>query len=489
MPCMPIGKPSWSSWKKMLKRIHERVPAVYVCGVLTLLPLVFHDGFFDINRVKCAFFLLWTLLCGGIYLMSGKVEFTRKHVPLVVFLAVSTLSTLFSADPVSALWGSDGRLCGLIYLICLSLGAWLASRNNNRLWSVYGFFGAGCIVSVSGVLQFCGIDILGFFENMKPSQTEQFLSTIGNIDLLGAYLCLMMPMAAGVLLHSEKARVLSACALLCSSLALLPCRAEGGMVALICAMLLSLRAGTKRGFFAAFLMLFALLISCVLTKLWGRFSLAGSSFWYAEKYWYFLIPASLICLTGATLTTEKSGRIISKAVTAVFAAASLSLLGAFVCFTFIDRETPLTAIWKYLRFTDTWGSYRGGVWMRCVRLYGQQPLKEKLIGVGPDSLLKPLGDAFGSEITAFSGMRFDNAHCVPIQYLLTTGALGLVLIAAAALWPLTSLLKNRDGIARAAGFGCLCYLLCALFTVNTPAVSPLFWVLLYGMGGETHAGA
>lgn len=473
----------------MLKKTRDRLPTVYTGGVLALLPLVFHDGFFDISRVKCAFFLLWTLLCCGIYLISGKVRFTRRHVPLIVFIAVSALSTLLSSDPTSSLWGSRGRMNGFIFLVCLSLGAWLASQNRNRLWSVYCFFGAGCIVSIWGTLQFFGMDILGFYENMRPAQTEQFLSTIGNIDLLGAFLCLLLPMAAGAFLYSEKARVLSACAVFFSSLALLPCRAEGGTMALICAAFLSLHAGTKKGFFAVFLMLSALLLSCALTKLFGGFSLAGSSFWYAEKYWYLLIPVLLFCLAGAKQTTETSGRCISKTVSAVFIAGILFVLGLFCYFTFIDREAPLTAICKYLRFTDTWGSYRGGVWTRCVQLYGQLPLKEKLIGVGPDSLMQPLSDAFGSEIAAFSGMRFDNAHCVPLQYLLTTGALGLLSIAAAAILPLISLLKNRDGIARAAGFGCLTYLICALFTVNTPAVSPLFWVLLYGFGGDENARA
>ena len=480
----------------MLKKMRARIPAVYVCGVLALLPLVFHDGFFDINRVKTAFFVLWTLGSSALYLFTGKAAFTKKHIPLLVFCMLSALSTLVSADPVSAFWGSGGRLNGFITILCLCLGAWLASQSKYRLWSVYAFLIAGCAVSILAALHFFGVDPFGFYENMKAEQTEQFLSTIGNIDLAGAYLCLLLPAAAGLYLRSDKARVLSAAAVFFSALAVIPCRAEGGMLALLCAGFICLRSGTKKGFFTAGLMIAALLTVCALMKLFpgSSFSLAGSSCWYAAKHWVLLLPAALSCFAAAKFAGNGAGRFFGKAVTVIAVLLALTCAGAFVYFSLFDRETPLRAILKYLRFSDTWGSYRGGVWKRCAKLFGSLPLGQKLLGVGPDSLSGPLYAAYGSEIAAFSGMRFDNAHCLPIQYLLTTGILGLLSIGAAAVLPLKNLFRSNDGVARAAGYGCLVYLICGLFTVNTPAISPVFWVLLYSAGaiscgGDPDAGA
>ena len=475
----------------MLKKIHSRIPAVYVCGVLAFLPLVFCDGFFDINRAKFAFFVLWTFLGAAVYLFTGKLRFSARHLPLLALCLFSAVSTLLSEDPADAFWGAGGRLCGWLFLLCAALGAWLASQGNNRLWSVYAFLGAGCIVSLLGTINFFRVDPLGFYEHMRPNQTEQFLSTIGNIDLFGAYLCLLLPVASGIFLHSEKNVIPAAVTVFCAALAVLPCRAEGGMLALTVTGFLCLRSGTKRGFFAGGLLCTALLTAAVLILCFPEscYSLAGASGWYIAKLWYLLIPAALACFAAAVTCGERAARMISRTVTVLAIALIAVTTAAFVWFTFFDRETPMRAIFKYLRFSDSWGSYRGGVWTRCLRLYGELPLTQKLFGVGPDSLETPLYAAYGAEITAFSGMRFDNAHCVPLQYLLTTGLTGLAAAAAAALIPLVRLMKSRDGVARSAGYGCLVYLICALFTVNTPAVSPLFWVLLYAFGGDAGARA
>ena len=112
--------------------------------------------------------------------------------------------------------------------------------------------------------------------------------------------------------------------------------------------------------------------------------------------------------------------LLACAIVALAAAAAL-----FLFYTYVDTDTKLTGMLKLFRFRDKWGTNRGGVWVRCMKLFAQSDWRVKLFGFGPDLLKKPLADAYGAEIAAYCNLSFNNAHNEYIQYLLTHGALGL----------------------------------------------------------------
>lgn len=167
--------------------------------------------------------------------------------------------------------------------------------------------------------------------------------------------------------------------------------------------------------------------------------------------------------------------LLACAVVALAAAAALLLF-----YTYVDTDTKLTGIWKLFRFGDKWGTNRGGVWVRCMKLYAESDWRVKLFGFGPDLLKKPLADAYGAEIAAYCNLSFNNAHNEYIQYLLTHGAVGLAAYLTFAVGACVSLLRRARKSAAAACLlaGALAYLLHAVVNVNQPITTPLLFLFL-----------
>ena len=167
--------------------------------------------------------------------------------------------------------------------------------------------------------------------------------------------------------------------------------------------------------------------------------------------------------------------LLACAIVALAAAAAL-----FLFYTYVDTDTKLTGMLKLFRFRDKWGTNRGGVWVRCMKLFAQSDWRVKLFGFGPDLLKKPLADAYGAEIAAYCNLSFNNAHNEYIQYLLTHGALGLAAYLTFAVGACASLFRRARKSAAAAGLlaGALAYLLHAAVNVNQPITTPLLFLFL-----------
>ena len=167
--------------------------------------------------------------------------------------------------------------------------------------------------------------------------------------------------------------------------------------------------------------------------------------------------------------------LLACAIVALAAAAAL-----FLFYTYVDTDTKLTGMLKLLRFRDKWGTNRGGVWVRCMKLFAQSDWRVKLFGFGPDLLKKPLADAYGAEIAAYCNLSFNNAHNEYIQYLLTHGALGLTAYLTFAVGACASLFRRARKSAAAACLlaGALAYLLHAAVNVNQPITTPLLFLFL-----------
>ena len=167
--------------------------------------------------------------------------------------------------------------------------------------------------------------------------------------------------------------------------------------------------------------------------------------------------------------------LLACAIVALAAAAAL-----FLFYTYVDTDTKLTGMLKLFRFRDKWGTNRGGVWVRCMKLFAQSDWRVKLFGFGPDLLKKPLADAYGAEIAAYCNLSFNNAHNEYIQYLLTHGVLGLTAYLTFAVGTCVSLFRRARKNAAAAGLlaGALAYLLHAAVNVNQPITTPLLFLFL-----------
>lgn len=485
----------------------KRIPGALSCaaafGVALIHPLIFHNCFFDINRFKAAAYVFSAgaclavfLVCSAVFRGFSKPKFRLPDAFMAAFVLFAALSTVLSDNPSFALTGSDGRQTGLVFV--LALGAYYAVASRDRRagrWAATGLMISGLPVSALGVLNFFRVDPLGFYERMREKDVEAFLSTIGNVDFFGVFIAFVLAAAAALFVCEDTPlrRALAGANLALGAAAAVAARTDGALLALVfAAFVLFLSAAPSRkkrnrALTGLACLSFSLcLTGAALRAFPGRaMSVAGlrSEFLTKNPLLSGGAGAAFVLLRiffGRKAELRVSPRVWRR--TLVFTALFLAALAAagLIYFTWIDRETYLPGAFSLLRFGDRWGSNRGGVWTRCLRLYASESARVKLIGFGPDCLRKPLADAYGKEIAAYCNLKFNNAHNEYIQYLLTQGALGLLsyLGFAVSCLRIHARRAKNDVFSAAQLAGAAAGLLIAAFNVNQPITTPILFMLL-----------
>jgi len=477
-------------------------------------------------------YMLFSLYRTGAAARQRSVRLTVSDIGMLLFVLIAFVSCMMSDNIQAAFSGTNGRRNGLLCLIVIGGMHVIVSRAPNaRKAVIWALVISGAVCAYIGVINFFKIDPLGFYnKSLKADDHPRFISTIGNIDFFCAFLCLSLP-AVTTLFVSGKGYTRYIClpCIAVGAAALIAARADGAMIGFAGSVFFALYAGLKNrksmisclSALSAMFLGFAVTGFCMRENPDGYFSVQGSVMSvFAEHsvltgiigillavgavctflYLRFRQCAGddeakkvlmvFVCLLGAgipfaflisSMKEERKNEIFRKIV--LFSLCAVIVTAAacmFVHYTFIDTETELTGIKNFFRFCDDWGTYRGGVWTRCLKLYAQSDLRVKLIGFGPDELKKPLADAYGKEIAAYSGYSFDNAHNELIQYLLTLGALGLsayLLFVAGSMYTLFRKMKNCPYALAAFAAGAT-YFLHTIVTVNQPITTPLFFLLL-----------
>ena len=430
-------------------RALERGSAL-LCAVLMLcvLPLLFHNAFFDINRIKvqavCTAVppLALAFLVG--HLLQGKkrieVRGGRAVLACLLLLLLScVVSCARTGFEPATLTGSEGRSCGLDFMLycgtaCVIIAFGL--KDARPLMALMMLCSSLC--AALGVLNAAGIDPLGFYTFIRPGQEQVFLSTIGNFDFFGTYLVMLLPVSAAQAIFGKRAgmrrfgAVCAAVVMLGAASSRTDCAFAG--THLVCLALLAL-SGNRWAHIARALGLWAAAFACqaavgpllALSPYNPDFSgvpayLARSGL--ALALCAALAAATLLCALLAHRGVRAPGRRgLCRAALALALAAVLALLGAMAYFTLMDTQTPLGELEPILRFGDSWGSYRGFIYTRALRAYGDYGWADRLFGRGMEksrAILEPYCEA---EITALVG-TYNDPHCQVLQFLLTCGLFG-----------------------------------------------------------------
>ena len=297
---------------------------------------------------------------------------------------------------------------------------------------------AAALTALLGVLNAVGIDPLGFYVRMQKGQEHLFLSTIGNIDFFGCYLALIFPIAAGgwIFDGNGKVRWLHFACSVCIAAGIAVSRSDTALLAVQVGMLLLLvfasasYASMCRTLciwgisFAALPVMYAALQSAdYFLPVTGLFAVLGDSpaAWVIGIFLF----VSAACCKLALINGKRAPGVRRAAVTAfvfVFVLVLL-LLAAIICFTVMYPDMEIGSYSAFLRFDDHWGTRRGFVYRCSIKALADYSLSDWLVGRGVDMGLSILEPHFDNPAMLSHGL-FNDAHCQPLQYLLTTGLLG-----------------------------------------------------------------
>lgn len=429
-------------------------------------------------------------LTGGGRLRELLGPLTQMRPGRIFFLLYAAWAALSAAcSEYEGVWLGLSRYEGLAFILVCVAVYWAVSaygRWDHRLLILLGavlFFNAGV-----GLLQYAGANPLGLFPegvNFHDAfvlYNGQFLGTLGNVDVLGGFLCLTVPLFYGAYLTAGR------------PWALVPLSAGGFLLAL---------ADVD----AAYVGLAAALVLtlpwyCRMERILPRFctaagvlvlSLAAGGTLYADRETALglrpgAVQAALAAVGAAALLlgwraaqsdrlcrpgSEKAPRRLWLAV------AVLTAAGVGAAYVLPFSSGTLGQVHQLLHGTvdPSFGSGRIRIWDEVVHLIGQAPL----LGGGPDTLVARMGFTFtrwSSETGTMIEAVVDAAHNDFLNIAVNLGLPALAFYIAGLVCWLRSVVQHRPRAAEIILPGAAAYLVQICFTVSASGVILLFWILL-----------
>ncbi len=422
--------------------------------MLAVLPLLFHDALFDINRFKvaavravvpplCVLALLARLAQGVRPRLDAGVRRIAAPCALTLLFALACVASgAMAGFEHAVLYGDEGRYAGLLFMLCCCAAFLLIAlalpggRIHGALCLAICACGALC--GALGAVNTAGYDPLGFYARIQSGQERIFVSTIGHVDFFGTYLLMPFALCGGLCLFTKRRGVRALCAVfvLVMEMGLSSAHTDSAVMgeSLACFALLMLSGGSLRRMAGAL-------------SLWGcgfighvcAYTLAQRSAYhpvYDGVPLLFSGKLSLACaallfaLALLCLLLDRRGarapgqRRLFRVCAALFLAALLLLLTAIFVFTVVLPDAPIGSAAGMLRFNDAWGSLRGFAYIRAMRAYADYTPLQKLFGRGME-LTRRILTPYVDRPALLHVNVFNDTHCLILQLLLTCGLLGV----------------------------------------------------------------
>lgn len=432
----------------VIARIRKALPewtsllcAAFMLGVV---PLLFHNAFFDINRFKVkAVCLVMPVLAAAVAFSARKDRLKRpgrsSRMLMLLFLTACVLSCVRAGFTPSMLDGSEGRYCGLVFMLCCGAAFFVIGAGESGARLLVPAALCASAVALLGLVNAMGLDPLGFYARIQKGQETVYLSTIGHFDFFGTYLIMLFPLAGGLFVYDRngKRRALGLFCAAVMALGAMASRTDSALIGLHlgCVGLLAVSGGSLMQMARALalwgLAAYALPAMGVLLR-YSTFDvqLSGVPELLFELHMGELLGTVLLVLAALCWVRARRGgrapgrKRLAVILLALCALAALLLLGAMVYFSAIAPQIPLGKAEGFLRFNDSWGSLRGFAWIRSLRAFADYGPAEKLLGAGMEQTLRVLTPYFDDPSMLRSGV-FNDPHCQPLQMLLTCGLLGM----------------------------------------------------------------
>lgn len=413
----------------------------YIYFMLAVFPLFWGGGYQNITEPKALLFYgataLWLVgvlaLCVWAAVRHERFRIVLRpiHWAMAAFLLLAAISAMLSPWWQNSLLGAPStngkpRYDGFATLVCygtLFFGVSLLGRpRRSYIWVMAGAAVLCCFVAV---VQLLGGDPLGLYPegtnyyDKYGAYSGAFLGTIGNVGLLGQYLCIVMPAT----------------------------------------LVYGLRAKT----------------------LWERLYLLGASalffvvllFSQAEAAYVGVLAGVLICVP-LMLPSKRSRRIAGLCSAAVVAA------GLIVLWFWPGQSGTIWEASRVLHgdIRDEFGSRRVEIWRNALALVPERPW----FGGGPGTFGERVDISWSRYVEEIGSIRravVSNAHNIYIAYLVNNGILGLAAYLSCIGCSAVTWLRERSGSEWIGAVGCslLCCMVQDFFCVALCLAAPVMWLL------------
>ncbi len=423
----------------------------YSLFIFLILPLYMKNGFVMIGDAKYELYFKGTVLMAGMSLLmllsgiiSGKAELKKERsyaeIMAIFFVFVTLISMFLGMDPRVATWGyTDWHMGGITQLMTI-LGFFVMKNwMENDRWSWIFLGSSSLIVCGLSVANRHGADPLNVYDGMAWLEWNRrnLIATIGNINWACCFMAIGVPLLLWVAWTLEGK--LKIWGYLCAWIAIAGIWLQGSDagildLAVIMAVLLWISADRWDR------LLRTIEIITLIPLFWSVYSffqfrlVVPVETYIVEKFytllWLIPLAACLIIRYGVGKLAKRGGETcrLKKPIRIGILAAALAGAGIFALCQISDGVWAAFGKIGVLRFSDSWGSLRGGVWKASVRGFGEMGISQKLFGAGPDCyalFLESMGTRFKLK-GQWANAVYANAHNEFLTMLINEGILGVV---------------------------------------------------------------
>lgn len=491
----------------------DRLTTVLACLWLALFPLWQDLSYSHITRAKWIGALaLGSISVAAVLIACGCLAVKKKlrqHVRLhpvqlvgVVYFAWVALSAWQGrlSDAVNSrgevvVWMGAVRYEGLLTQLCYGAIFLSMSLFRPRMRPVMTAAAAALMIFAAVVaLQYAGMNPLGLYPSGRSIYTNyEFQGTIGNIDMVSGYLCLVAPLLLGGFVLAGKGGWLWLAAGWTGVLLECCMEVQSGLIAMaalagLIIMVMMMKPGYRfRGMVALAGMCLCAAVRGMLCLPWldGVDSLrmvpsAGPAA---------LAGAGAILLGLAAVVKRHPGRAVPGRITLLLAiiCIELVLLALMLC-PVPSSSGGLWEIHEILqgRPQDQFGSWRLGVWRHTMDMSRES----LLFGTGPDTFLYAMHQHL-AEVGATLGENFDNPHNEYLAILSNNGLPALLaylaLLGTVVVLCVRHTQRRRKPQPWALAAALICYAVQGFFSFSICIVAPMFWAVM-GLGVAHAAG-
>ena len=494
--------------------------AITILGVILLLvvfPLFTWDMYYDILYAKYKFFWITGLAMAGGSLLAALIE--NRKIPIrerlstakperldgaeravLVFLMACGLSTLLSDYRYESMWGNEGRLCGLFFLIvCVLMYFTVERRMKFRSWLVDLFLISAMAVCLWGIADFFRMDPFHFKVDLSDSDRNSFTSSFGNINTYTAFVALACGITATLFLEarSVKANLWYGTCMILSFFAIITGQSDNAYLSLgaLFAFLpyYGFRTGRRTARYFAVLAIFATVMEAtawVCETFSGKvIGLSGLFRVVTERN--IVLPAAVIlwviALGSALLikVREESWREkVAKKLLAIWTGLIALAAAAVIYILYKVNTAPDPSVYgsltRYLLLNDDWGTNRLYAWRIGWENYLNFSPIHKIFGYGPETYgILTVHNNLRDMVDRYN-VKYDNAHNEYIQYFFTIGPVGLMAYLSALFFSIRQIAKKAAHNPYAVGLAMavICYCTQAAVNIATPLVFPFVWLFL-----------
>lgn len=501
-----------SNKKKKSYDIKQTTISDYVCYlyfivILGVYPIITHNQYFDITRTRYRFFTIVSAAFVGLSIMAYllqdiiseyngmpsiiyKEKINYKHP--IVWMGLFTFANIyamFSAPNMQdAFTGQNGRFMGAWMYIVIGLTfLFLFNRVKTTMLPIIIFSLSVTYAYIIAIFQHMGNDFMKYKENIAKKQYHIFVSTLGNINIFASFMVITLAvfMSLYIFTKNNKYRLLSAVMLVLGGMNLMIANSDSAFIGLAAISIVLVFISYAENLFTRFVEVvfcvalgtfcLVLLNKLVIKKYDKRGGVAEAldRIWLVTLILVAIVIFYMLIVIAKKIFKDKLEAINKKKMMIILAVGLVLLFiaGIIVC---VITDRAIT------KFNYKWGTYRGYIWAKCIDLFNNGTIGQKLFGYGNETTEMLTKSHYYKEMIAVTKKVYDNAHNEVLQYLVTTGLLGAISYIGLFVSSVMYILKNmKDNVIAHISLAVVVgYFAQGLINLNQPITTPFYFVFM-----------